>query len=177
MIIRTATSADAYGIARVHVDSWRTTYQGIVPSEYLAALSYEQREKIWFNQLSDTEHKTYHYVAENESGQIMGFVSGGPERNHDPIYKGELYAIYILQAYQGQGIGQSLTLSLVETLIQANLNSMLLWVLTANPARRFYEALGGQLIKASQFEIRGVTIDEVAYGWLDIRPLLKEAEL
>jgi hypothetical protein len=47
-------------------------------------------------------------------------------------------------------------------------------VFADNPARRFYEALGGQLIKSSQFELGGTTIDEVAYGWLDIRTLLKE---
>jgi hypothetical protein len=37
----------------------------------------------------------------------------------------------------------------------------------------FYEALGGKMIKESQFEIAGVTRCEVAYGWLDIRTILK----
>jgi hypothetical protein len=50
---------------------------------------------------------------------------------------------------------------------------MILWVFADNPARRFYEALGGKMIKESQFEIAGVTRYEVAYGWLDIRTILK----
>ena len=41
--IRVANVPDAAAIAKVHVDSWRTTYTGIVPDEYLAQLSYEQQ--------------------------------------------------------------------------------------------------------------------------------------
>jgi hypothetical protein len=43
LVIREAAPADAPGIARVHVDTWRTTYQGIVPDQFLARLSYEAR--------------------------------------------------------------------------------------------------------------------------------------
>ncbi len=46
---------------------------------------------------------------------------------------------------------------------------MLVRVLAENPARKFYEALGGQLLKAKPIEIGGATLDEVAYGWTDIR--------
>ncbi len=44
VIVRDATSADAPAIARIHIDSWRSTYRGIVPHEYLAELSYRERE-------------------------------------------------------------------------------------------------------------------------------------
>lgn len=33
--IRKAVLTDAEGIAKVHVDSWKTTYANIVPDEYL----------------------------------------------------------------------------------------------------------------------------------------------
>lgn len=33
MIIRKAKLDDATGIAKVHVDSWRTTYKGIIPEK------------------------------------------------------------------------------------------------------------------------------------------------
>ena len=174
MIIRQATLEDAAGIAKVHVDTWRTTYRGIVPEEFLANMSYQESEKRWAARLNDSEGKTCIYVAEDEVGHIVGFVSGGPDRDNDPVYKGELYAIYILQAHHGKGIGHRLTLALVEGLLQMGLDSMILWVFSVNPARRFYEALGGQLVKTNQFEINGVIIDEVAYAWPDIRLLLKE---
>jgi hypothetical protein len=44
MLIRHAQLTDIPAIARVHVDSWRTTCRGIVSDDYLAKLSYQQRE-------------------------------------------------------------------------------------------------------------------------------------
>ncbi|WP_310739799.1 hypothetical protein [Oceanobacillus alkalisoli] len=43
MQIRRADSKDATGIAKVHVDSWRATYKGIIPEDFLNNLSYEHR--------------------------------------------------------------------------------------------------------------------------------------
>jgi hypothetical protein len=47
MHIREATMADVAAIARVHVESWRATYKGLLPDGYLANLTYEQREPLW----------------------------------------------------------------------------------------------------------------------------------
>jgi hypothetical protein len=53
---------------------------------------------------------------------------------------------------------------------------MFLWVLEANaPARRFYETLGGALVRDQPIEIGGVIFTEVAYGWPDLDVLLKAA--
>jgi hypothetical protein len=95
IIIRPARVEDAPGIARVHVDSWRTAYKGILPDEALANLSYEQREHLWAETLGHPERKSFGFVAEDEQGQIVGFVVGGPVRDTDPLYKGELYAIHL----------------------------------------------------------------------------------
>src|SRR5438270_13311301 len=122
MIVRQATIEDAAGIARARIDTWRTTYRGIVPEDFLANMSYEENEQSWTKRLSDTGSQLRIFVAENEPGQIVGFVSGGPNRYNDPIYKGELHAIYILQPYQGQGIGRRLTLALVERLLQMGID-------------------------------------------------------
>ena len=45
--IRKAVNEDAKQIAVVHVDSWRTTYTGIVADAYLESLTYESKEKMW----------------------------------------------------------------------------------------------------------------------------------
>ena len=47
MIIREATHSDIAAMSRVHVDTWRTTYRGIVPNELLANLSYKEHENSW----------------------------------------------------------------------------------------------------------------------------------
>jgi GNAT superfamily N-acetyltransferase len=176
-VIRPAVVGDAAGIARVHIASWRTTYKGIVPADYLANMSLERRIQDWLRNLSAFADKNYTYVAEDEEGQIVGFVRGGPEREGDAFYKGELYAIYLLQAYQGRGLGKRLALALMQRLVENDLSSMLVRVLTANPACRFYEVLGGQFLHSVEIEIGGKKLEEAIYGWQDIRiPLAGEAK-
>jgi GNAT superfamily N-acetyltransferase len=170
MILRAATTEDIPAIARVHVDTWRSTYSGIIPEEYLANLSYLQRENSWnqiFN-LHRDEYFTYvieNEVIKNETAQIVGFANGGLERTGHPTYKGELTAIYILQSYQGQGLGKLLVRAVVEKLYQMGLDSLLIWALADNPACKFYAALGGEQVLEKKVEIGGKQLIEVAYGW------------
>jgi hypothetical protein len=101
--IRTAQVNDAAAIAKVHVDSWRTTYKGIVPDDFLAGLSYAQRGQLWRQVLTDLVRPSYVYVAEDDCGEVLGFVSGWPERRGDPVYTSALYAIYLLAPYLRAG--------------------------------------------------------------------------
>lgn len=168
--IRTAQPEDAAGIARVHVDSWRTTYKGIFPDELLANLSYERREQYWRQALNDSAQITI--VTEDEMSKIVGFVTGGLAREGDPVYRGELYAIYVLQEAQRRGLGRRLIGELARLLAERQIASMMLWVLENNPACHFYESVGGQVIKQRQDQISGAFYDELAYGWTDLSPLL-----
>jgi hypothetical protein len=71
--IRVATVQDAGAIARVHVESWQTTYVGIVPEAYLASLDVVQREGSWREWLTlDVDV----FVAEMD-GEVVGFIGGG----------------------------------------------------------------------------------------------------
>jgi GNAT superfamily N-acetyltransferase len=167
MIVRDATHNDVPAIARVHVETWRTTYRGIIPDEYLANLSFDKRESGWHQILNDAaENSNFTYVAEDESGQIVGFANAGVERTGDLVYKGELNAIYILESHQRKGIGRYLVRAVVEKLGQAGIHSMLVWVLADNPACRFYAALGGQAVYEKEVEEGSATLIEVAYGWV-----------
>lgn len=108
MLIREANITDAPAIAKVHIDAWRTTYSNLMPAKFLADLSYEEPETKWVKILSNITQDNFTYIAENEIGQIVGFADGGKERTGDRIYQGELYAIYILEKYQRQGLGHRL---------------------------------------------------------------------
>jgi GNAT superfamily N-acetyltransferase len=176
MHIRTAHMHDAAAIATVHVESWRTTYKGIVPDDFLARLSEARREQLWRQVLADPSSSSFVYVAEDARGTVIGFVSGGPERSGDPVYTGELYAIYLLAQHQGQGIGRQLVITLVNRLLQDGMPALLLWVLAKNPARRFYERLGGRPVDDKTVTIGGVPLIEVAYGWRDARLIIEQPE-
>ena len=176
MRIREAQVADARAIAEIHVAVWRTTYRGIVPGDYLAALSVDDREQRWAAILAGDLGRTCAFVAEDDGRRVVGFADGGPRREGDPAYAGELYAIYILDDHQGQGIGRRLVSAVARRLSELGMPSMLIWALAVNPACRFYEALGGQLIERKPIEIGGATLEEVAYGWPDTRPLYAPPE-
>jgi ribosomal protein S18 acetylase RimI-like enzyme len=173
MHIREARPQDVPAIAIVHVDCWRTTYQGIVASEFLASLSYEERERMWLNVLSSSTGPVFLYVVETSDGAVVGFAAAGPEREGDTTYKGEIYAIYLLQNYQRQGVGGALFRVCARELEQRGFTSLLLWVLKANPARHFYEALGGKVLREREVQIGNERLFEVAYGWTDTRTSLE----
>ena len=176
MHIRIANVHDAAAIANIHVESWHTTYKGIVPDEFLARLSYVQREQLWRQVLTDPSKPSYVYVAEDDSGKVVGFVAGGPERSGDPVYTGELYAIYLLAPYQGQGIGRQLAITLVKRLMQEGMTALLLWVLAENSSWKFYEQLGGRPVYEKTVSIGGVPLMEVAYGWQAAHTLIEPPE-
>lgn len=171
LVIREAKIEDALDIAKVQVDTWQTTYQGLLPSEYLESLSYAEKAVQWESLIED--EKTLVIVGEVESGEIIGFAAGGPERSGNPIYKGEIYAVYILKKHQQKGIGALLVTHLVRDLRESGLFSMLVWVLKGNPSNQFYSYIGGHEIRRTQEEIdNGLVIDVVSYGWLDTQEIL-----
>ena len=169
VLIRKALVYDAQAIAKVHVDSWRTAYASILSSEFLASLSYEQRQKMWSSILSSPEGQSFVYVAESPDRQVVGFACAGPRREGDKVYHGEIYALYLLQNYQRQGLGRQLFRAAVAELNRREMTSLLIWVLAANPARAFYEAMGGKYLSEKDIEIGGQRLIEVAYGWIDTR--------
>jgi GNAT superfamily N-acetyltransferase len=166
--VRPAQVDDARAIAEVHVASWRTTYKGIFSDALLDSLSVEKREQSWRELLARPEPNSVTLVACNADGSIVGFISGGAERTGRLGYEGELYAIYLLQPAQRQGLRTLLVQHLVRELRARGFGSMAVWVLGANPFKKFYEALGGEFAAEQQIECGGQSFTESAYGWQDL---------
>ena len=117
------------------------------------------------------------FVAETEAGEIVGFANGAPERECNPLYRGEIYAIYLLAAYQRMGVGRRLFSAAARRLHKAGFDAFLLWVLKDNlPARRFYESLGRDVYLTEKTITIGEThLIEVSYGWRDTADITGEA--
>jgi GNAT superfamily N-acetyltransferase len=165
--VRAARIEDADRIAYVQVESWKTTYRGIVPETYLASLSLHSRTDSWKEQLNGG---TLILVAEDEA-RVFGFVSGGALRDLIPGYDAELYAIYLLQQKQRQGVGRTLVRKLAEALRGRGYRSLIAWVLERNPSLGFYTCLGGAPVLTKEIEIGGAQLTELALGWTDIADL------
>lgn len=160
--IRDAQVGDALGIATVHTLSWQTTYVGIMPDEFLKSLSIEKRAEGWTRGLQNPIEGGFNIVAEEE-GQIVGFASGGPERDGD---QGELYAVYLLKEYQGRGIGRDLFLEVARRVKDQGFAKMHLWVAKENyPSRAFYERMGGTVVSEKTMELAGSPLAEVSYSY------------
>lgn len=173
MVIREAQVSDAPAIAKVHVDTWRSTYRGIVADDHLERLSYDRAERARETRLADAEGRWFVFVAENEAGHIVGFADGGRAREEEPTCDGELYAIYILEPYQRQGIGRLLVRAVARRLHEMQIHSMAVWVLKDNPACGFYERLGGRRVATKAVNIGGRDYEEVCYCWDDVAALLE----
>ena len=164
---RSATIDDAAAIARVHVASWRSTYQTLLPGDFLESLTETDYADRWRRFIGGGSSRVYVVEPEDsaESG-VVGFASAGRERAGEVGFTGELYAIYVLDEFHRRGYGRELVRASVEGLQEMGLTDMIIWVLRDNqPARHFYERLGGAYVRALPITIGSVTLEEVSYGW------------
>lgn len=167
--IRSASVDDAGAIAHVHVESWRTTYVGIVPDAYLAGLDETLRVKLWREWLGG---ETAVLVAE-QAGRVVGFAHAGKNRVSVETCDAELYSIYLLREAQGKGIGSALLKNVAEALQEQGFRSMAVWVLERNPSRHFYEKSGARMATSQVIEIGGARLMEIAYWWADLQSLAR----
>ena len=165
MIIRKARVDDARGIAKVHLDTWKSAYRGIVPDDYLASLSSQKLERGWTKALQQVSPPEVVFVVDDPEEGIIGFARAGPCKSDPYHYAAELQAIYILEKHQRKGLGTQLFFQVTRHFLQHKINSMVLWVLTENSATLFYEELGGTAIAQNQREIGGENLPITAYAW------------
>ena len=169
--LRPATLADAPAIAHVQVGSWRTTYRGLVPDTFLTELNVPTQTEKWAEWLQIPTVLTFVAKSSTESGaEVVGFISGGPIREPQPGIDAELYATYLLQPWQGQGIGRQLVHSLSSALLQ-NCRSLLVWVLEANPSVRFYRSLAGIEQHRKTITLADTDLPEISFVWPDLTTL------
>jgi GNAT superfamily N-acetyltransferase len=170
--IRIALIEDAEPIARVHLESRKTTYQAICPEILQNSSTVEEWVRRWRKILSTDEPTSITLVASDAHGGIVGFMSGGRERTGQLGCDGELYAAYLLEESQRRGLGTQLFQRFASELKAHGFASMAVWVLALNPSVKFYEALGGHIIGQQNIEGGGKVFVEIAYGWSDLTLLL-----
>lgn len=170
MKIRIGTIEDIKGLARVHYESWKTTYSGIFSEETLTNRTYEKVLSNWRPRLENRNEKYQCYLAETEEGEIVAFVECGVERTNNFQIEGELYTLYILESFQRKGIGTLLFKKVIEHLSNHNIHSVMAWVIKDNESRKFYERHGGEVIGEQLIGDTGIL--EVAYAWKNLNDFI-----
>jgi ribosomal protein S18 acetylase RimI-like enzyme len=160
-VVRPAGVEDANAIAGIHVRSWQAAYRGLIPDDVLDGLSVERRTETWRGWLA-TASPVAVWVAEEEGGRIVGFVSAGPSEDRDAA---EIQAIYVEPDRSGRGIGRALLRRAVDELRAGGHAEVVLWVLDGNDrAQRFYEAAGWRADGGAKVEaMEGVDLSQVRY--------------
>lgn len=158
---REARSPDAASIAELHALSWRAHYRGAYSDEFLDGDIRSDRLAVWSRQLGEAGRLTL--LAEDPAP--IGFVSACFAA--DPRYGTLIDNLHVLPARQRGGVGRRL-IGLVASahLARGETGGLYLWVLEQNdPARAFYEALGGEQCETAPVEPPGGV-----RGRLDGRP-------
>lgn len=147
MLIRPAEISDARRIAEIHADAWRAAYRGILPDSVLGELDVDRRTQVWATRIAGKKES----VLVADSRHVVGWATFGQCHDADGIGAGEVSEIYIDPAVFRQGIGRQLWNAVMADLAASGFDSAAVWVLSANePARRFYEAVGGQIDEPSE---------------------------
>jgi ribosomal protein S18 acetylase RimI-like enzyme len=169
--IAPAGPADAGELARVHVRSWRETYPGLLPQTYLARMSPQIHARRFHHDLMRAKPGDVTLIAEGSDGAV-GYASGALLRGDGRGADAEVFTLYVVRAAQGSGLGRALLQGAARVLRAEGATSLMLFTLTRNePARRFYERLGGEAFAELAAHGWGEGVTETAYRWQDIGAL------
>ncbi|MDX2092456.1 MAG: GNAT family N-acetyltransferase [Kofleriaceae bacterium] len=170
--IRSASIDDASAIARVQIESWQTSYRGILPDSILDTMDVAHRTAMRRAMLRDAT--ALNLVAyDTTHGDIVGYCNAGPSRRSGR-HIGELYEIYLVDRAKRYGLGRELFEQVTDWCRDHQRSALVVWVLENNHhARRFYEAMGGRPGGRMRSMVRGFGVIEQAYVYTLQSPLTR----
>lgn len=159
--IRPAISEDAAAIANVNMATRRFCYAPFMPPDFIAAnIVTPKRIDNWQQQTAQPE--CFLYVGETPQSEIIAMAWGKPTSSADIPFPYQLCALYVLPAYQRQGIGRALMEKFAEF---AGYQPFYLYMLKNNPVKSFYQKMGG--IRHPEYDIqkewKGYVLEEEAF--------------
>ncbi|MGH7022712.1 MAG: GNAT family N-acetyltransferase [Caulobacteraceae bacterium] len=167
-VIVPAGPGDAAALAAVHVHSWRETYAGLLPAQYLERMSAPVHATRWRRQLTRARPGEVVMAVEGPKG-ITAYCAGAVGAGST---EAEIFTLYLLRSVQGSGLGRRLFETTARVLAAQGAKSLRVWVLNGNErATGFYAHLGG--VPAAERPVTGWggTLRETGYRWSDIAVL------
>jgi ribosomal protein S18 acetylase RimI-like enzyme len=167
--VRAPTVADADDLGRVHVRAWQAAYRGgLMPDEYLDALSNVERATMWREALEQGPRARSSRLVAEVDDEMVGFAIVGPAAGDLESPIGELYAINVDPDHWATGVGSDLIAAAMAELKASAFTSVVLWVHPDNVrARRFYESRGWSDDRLERRQdVLGVEVPETRYSRL-----------
>ena len=164
MAVRTARANDAQAVARVYIDSWHDTYPAILPTDLLRAMTPRGQTARWHAAIVHGGREKV-LVADCPRHGVVGMTSFGPAQDREIGCDGEVYTLYVLPDYFNLGIGTTLLRAAFGAMHGSSFTSCVIWAHALNPARYFYEAMGGRLVAERSRRMLGTQVPEAAFAW------------
>ncbi len=166
MITRPAIAGDVPAIARIHVDSWRATYRGILPAGFLDGLDVGALAEHWDRRVRGEPDDVL--VVCSPDDMVTGFarLTGCADGPDLAGFAGEVSMLYLAPPAVGCGLGAGLWRACVDALAGRGYRWLVVWVLAANHhARAFYRSRGLRADGAWRVDLfDGQPVDVIRYA-------------
>lgn len=169
MALRRAVAADEAAIARLHADSWRAAYRGILRDDFLDDTVVANRRELWSTRFAEIDREDQLILVSEERGEIQAFACAFFDA--DPEWGTLLDNLHVIPGLKGRGLGRQLISAVAENVRQRGLHCRLhLWVYEPNTrARGFYERLGGVVTDCvAEAAPDGSRVIALRYGWREL---------
>jgi phosphinothricin acetyltransferase len=135
MIIRTATAADAQGLAEIYNHAVENTVA--ILNETLVDA---ENRATW---VAQRQGDGFPVLVAEEDGQVIGYASYGPWRPFHGFRETVEHSVYVRDGQRGKGLGRQLMQALIDRARADGLHMMVAAVTAGNDASiRLHEALG-----------------------------------
>ena len=144
--IRKRNKEDCKSIAHVVTLSWNETYVGIVPDSFLEELenNEEKRAQKSYEEFDINNNNQLVLEVDND---VVGFVNFGDSEDEEYKNCGEIFALYIIGKYKGNGFGRKLVENAKKELKKLGFDKMIISCLKGNESNEFYKHIGGVYVK------------------------------
>jgi len=166
--LRRATPDDVQAIAKLHAESWRSAYRGLLSDDYLDERVFADRLSLWSEKLTSHDLDSFLVLLASRDAEPIGFVC--MILDEDQAWGALLDNLHVLPAWKGKGLGRKLMAEAARWVASRRPGSPLhLWVIEANEeARSFYERLGGRPLGRKPWSAPdGKAVGLIRYVWND----------
>lgn len=161
--IRKGNVEDLKDIIVVNKKTWKTTYNGIIDTEFLKKVSLEATPEEIKNRAEQIQNNKAQYIVAEDDKKIIGMLKliKAPNKEYGEIP--EVQALYILKEYQKNGVGSKLIDEAKEMLRNEKYSKMQIGCIDGNPSNEFYKKIGGKFAVQRMFELEGKNYNENVY--------------
>ena len=150
IVYEKATEDDAYSIRYIGAYSWKETYTGLVPDDYLEYKIEHFEDKV--EREKEFIRNTNYFVAKVDN-KAVGFVVFGKSEDTKYSDYGYLGALYLLKDYQGYGIGKKLFEIALNGLKELGYSKMIFECMKGNNTINFYKKYSAEVIDTIDFSL------------------------